>query len=123
MGRGSVVANAWTAEQARKELDAWRSSGLSIDRFAKERRIGAHRLRYWKQRFEHEAAQANGKALSLLPVRVVHRFHRRHPWIHLRSAEIRRSRPNMRGSRSSTAGACTWMTTHGRVNALFAQNR
>ena len=66
------MANSWTAEQARKELDAWRASGQSIDRFAKEHRIGAHRLRYWKQRFECAAARATkGKALSLLPVRVV----------------------------------------------------
>ena len=65
------MGNAWTVEQARRELDAWRSSGQSIDRFAKERRIGAHRLRYWKKRFEDDAAVPKGKALSLLPVRVV----------------------------------------------------
>jgi hypothetical protein len=64
------MSNAWTVEQARKELDAWRSSGLSMDRFAKERRIAAHRLRYWKKRFE-DGAVTKGKSLSLLPVRVV----------------------------------------------------
>src|SRR5690242_15270702 len=65
------MANAWTAEQARKELDAWRASGQSIDRFAKDRRVAAHRLRYWKKRFEESAVAVKGTALSLLPVRVV----------------------------------------------------
>lgn len=64
------MANAWTEQQARKELDAWRSSGQSIDRYARERHVAGHRLRYWKARLEQSTA-AKSKGLSLLPVRVV----------------------------------------------------
>jgi hypothetical protein len=58
------MANPWTAEQARKEVDAWRSSGQSIDRSAKERRVGAHRLRYWKKRFGDDAAAVSNVPMT-----------------------------------------------------------
>ena len=64
------MANAWTEQQARKELDAWRGSGQSIDGFARQRGVPGHRLRYWKDRFERDAA-TKGKGVSLLPVRMV----------------------------------------------------
>jgi hypothetical protein len=64
------MSNAWTVEQACKVLDAWRSSGQSMDRFAKERRTAPHRLRYWKKRFEDDAV-AEAKSPSLFPVRMV----------------------------------------------------
>jgi hypothetical protein len=52
-------------------LEAWRRSGLTLERFAKQRGLVAQRLRWWKQKLE-----ASDKALSvsrppaLLPVRV-----------------------------------------------------
>ena len=66
-----MPATPWTHEQAQRELDAWRASGQSVEAFAKERRVAAHRLRYWQKRLtELSAAPAKKKPLSLLPVRV-----------------------------------------------------
>jgi hypothetical protein len=64
------MANTWTEQQARKELDAWRSSGQSIDRYARERDVAAHRLRYWRMRLE-QSTVTKSKGVSLLPVRVL----------------------------------------------------
>ena len=65
------MATQWTEDQARKELDAWRASGQSMDRYAKEHCVGVHRLRYWKGRLGGAVLDARSKGVSLLPVRVV----------------------------------------------------
>jgi hypothetical protein len=64
------MTKTWTAEQAKKELEAWRSSGQNIDQYARERHVPGHRLRYWKARFE-QSAPGKSKSVSLLPVRMV----------------------------------------------------
>lgn len=37
----------WSAAQARRELEAWRASGLSQQRWCKQRGVSLSRLRYW----------------------------------------------------------------------------
>lgn len=64
------MGEVWTEEQARRELEAWRASGQSIERYAKEQRVAGHRLRYWKERLSPRAAATKGKAVSFLPVRI-----------------------------------------------------
>jgi hypothetical protein len=66
------MTTRWTLEQARKELDAWRSSGQSIEAFAKERHVAPYRLRYWQKRLTDRPVASKTKPLSLLPVRVAH---------------------------------------------------
>lgn len=67
------MTTRWTREQARKELDAWRSSGQSIEAFAKERHVAPYRLRYWqKLLIDRPAGSSKTKPLSLLPVRIAH---------------------------------------------------
>lgn len=40
----------WSPEEAQAVLAEWRASGLSLGRFARERGLGAERLRWWKKR-------------------------------------------------------------------------
>ncbi len=52
-------------------LEAWRRSGLTLERFAKQRGLVAQRLRWWKQKLEaSDKALAVGRPPALLPVRV-----------------------------------------------------
>ena len=44
----------WTAEQARRELQAFEASGLSLAAFARERGIDVKRLYRWRDRFRQE---------------------------------------------------------------------
>lgn len=59
----------WSELEARSVLTAWRSSGMSIERFATARGIVPQRIRWWKKKLE-EGAPAR-KSSALLPVRVV----------------------------------------------------
>lgn len=63
------MAVQWSEFEARAVLAAWRSSGLSIERFATARGLVPQRLRWWKKKLETGAG--SGKSMSLLPVRVV----------------------------------------------------
>ena len=61
----------WSEVEARGVLDAWRKSGLPLERFAKQRGFVAQRLRWWKWKFARaEKALAAGAVPALLPVRV-----------------------------------------------------
>ena len=53
-------------------LVAWRKSGLSIERFAKERGIVPQRIRWWKAKLEGKttALVRSESPLALLPVQV-----------------------------------------------------
>jgi hypothetical protein len=64
------MATQWSELEARAVLSAWRSSGVSIERFATARGIVPQRLRWWKKKLEGEAS-ASRKSTSLLPVRIV----------------------------------------------------
>jgi len=61
----------WSEHEARGALSAWRKSGLSLERFAKERGLIPQRLRRWRDKLEGkrkgDAAEA---AVSLLPVQI-----------------------------------------------------
>jgi hypothetical protein len=61
----------WSEVEARGMLEAWRRSGLSLERFAKQRGFVSQRLRWWKAKFTRaENALAVGAMPALLPVRV-----------------------------------------------------
>lgn len=40
----------WTADEARQVVEAWRASGLPLATFARQRGLGAERVRWWRQR-------------------------------------------------------------------------
>ncbi len=40
----------WTAEEARRVLEAWRASGLPLATFARRRGLCAERVRWWRLR-------------------------------------------------------------------------
>lgn len=58
----------WSEVEARGMLEAWRRSGLPLERFAKERGFVGQRLRWWKAKFAR--ALAANSMPALLPVRV-----------------------------------------------------
>ena len=62
----------WSEHEARGVLSAWRKSGLTLERFAKERGLVAQRVRWWRNKLEGKstAHATSQSALALLPVRV-----------------------------------------------------
>lgn len=59
----------WSAEEARRVLEEWRASGLALGRFARERGIGAERLRWWKKRLGDWKEKAGGsEGVGLVPM-------------------------------------------------------
>ncbi len=62
----------WSEHEARSVLIAWRKSGQSIERFAKERGLVPQRVRWWKTKLEGDtkAPAPPESALTLLPVQV-----------------------------------------------------
>lgn len=54
MGRKSEAAKRswkqWKPEQARRELEAWRSSGLTLATYAERRGVTTTRLSWWRER-------------------------------------------------------------------------
>jgi hypothetical protein len=54
----------WTEVEARSVLEAWKRSGLSIEKYARARGLVPQRLYWWKKKL------GVGRALALLPVRV-----------------------------------------------------
>jgi hypothetical protein len=54
MGRKSERAKRswkqWKPEQARRELEAWRSSGLPLPAYAERRGVTTTRLSWWRER-------------------------------------------------------------------------
>lgn len=62
----------WSEHEARGVLAAWRKSGLSIEKFGKERGITPQRIRWWKNKLEGTGeAAASAGSMALLPVSVV----------------------------------------------------
>ena len=55
----------WTEVEARAALKAWRSSGLSIEKFAQARGLTRQRVYGWRKKLESQPAP-----MALLPVDV-----------------------------------------------------
>lgn len=51
----------WTPAEARRALAAWRKSGLPLATFARERGIGAEKLRWWRNRLDGTVSVAAAK--------------------------------------------------------------
>jgi hypothetical protein len=62
----------WSEHEARSVLIAWRKSGQSIERFAKERGLVPQRVRWWKTKIEGNTKPPTPpeSALALLPVQI-----------------------------------------------------
>src|SRR5689334_22339752 len=61
----------WSEHEARGVLTAWRRSGQSLERFAKERGLVPQRIRWWKNKLEGKTvALAGSQSVALLPVEV-----------------------------------------------------
>jgi len=62
----------WSEHEARGILNAQRKSGLSLERFARERSLTPQRLRWWKAKLEGKttALVRSESPLALLPVKV-----------------------------------------------------
>ncbi len=66
----------WTEVEARGVLEAWRRSGLPMDRYARQRGIVPQRLHWWKQKLAG-AEKSRAIVAALLPVRVTPEASRR----------------------------------------------
>lgn len=62
----------WSEHEARGVLSAWRKSGQTLERFAKERGLVPQRLRWWRNKLEGKstALVRSSSPLALLPVQV-----------------------------------------------------
>jgi hypothetical protein len=62
----------WSEHEARGVLSAWRKSGQSLERFAKERGLVPQRIRWWKATLEGKttALVRSESPLALLPMQV-----------------------------------------------------
>lgn len=65
------LSTEWTEDDARQMLDEWRQSGQTIAAFARERRMSAPRLYWWRRRLPKLGAVA--PATSLVPAKIVMR--------------------------------------------------
>lgn len=69
-----MMRGQWSEHEARGVLAAWRKSGMSIEKFGKERAITPQRIRWWKKKLDGDtadASKAKAGAMALLPVSVV----------------------------------------------------
>ena len=59
----------WTHAEAEDVLRAWRDSGLSLKRFAREQGIASQRLYWWRQKLERARARPSTAlvAVSVTP--------------------------------------------------------
>jgi len=60
----------WTKAEAREVLAAWKKSGLPLGTFARERGVGAERLRWWRKRL-NATAPVKKRKKKAAPVRLV----------------------------------------------------
>lgn len=59
----------WSPEEAQEVLKEWRASGLPLGRFARQRGLGAERLRWWKKRLGDWSEKRGGTQKgALVPV-------------------------------------------------------
>ena len=68
----------WSEVEARGVLEAWRRSGLPLERYARQRGFVPQRLYWWKRRLATSAkSSAPSPAAALLPVRLMAETSRR----------------------------------------------
>jgi transposase-like protein len=62
----------WSEHEARSAISAWRKSGLSVEKFARERGLVPQRIYWWRKKLEvpAKAAAKPAPSMSLLPVQV-----------------------------------------------------
>ena len=62
----------WSEHEARGVLSAWRKSGQTLERFAKDRGLVPQRLRFWKSKLDGKTTSLirSESPLALLPVQV-----------------------------------------------------
>ena len=60
----------WSEVEARGVLEAWRRSGLPLDRYARQRGFVPQRLHWWKRKLALDAKPSPRVSPTLLPVRV-----------------------------------------------------
>jgi hypothetical protein len=59
----------WTEVEARGVLEAWKRSGVAIEKFARGRGLVPQRLHWWKKKLGFGASE-KGRLPALLPVRI-----------------------------------------------------
>lgn len=64
-----MARGQWTEVEARGVLEAWRRSGLPIERCARQRGLVPQRLYFWRKKLL-AIEKARTAAAALLPVRV-----------------------------------------------------
>lgn len=70
----------WSEVEARGVLEAWRRSGLPLERFAKQRGLVSQRLSWWRKKLNRaERALAAPPMPALLPIRVTEPARRGEP--------------------------------------------
>lgn len=62
------AATTWTEDEARKVIEAWRRSGETLAAFARQHRLAAHRLYWWRRRFLSSVAPTT---VSFVPATVI----------------------------------------------------
>ena len=72
-----MAQGQWTEVEAAGVLSALRKSGLSIEKFARERGIVPQRIYWWKKKLEMQHAEGRAGPLALLPVHVVEQQQKR----------------------------------------------
>ena len=66
---GEVVGKCyWREREARTVVEAWRQSGQSLSRFAREQGVRAPRILRWAARLE---VRPSGRAVDFQPVRLI----------------------------------------------------
>ena len=86
-----TVRTRWSEHEARGVLAAWHKSGLSLERFAKERGFVPQRIRMWRDRLEGKptkAAPASTEAMALLPVQVAPQTRGEPVAVYLRNGQV-----------------------------------
>lgn len=58
MSPRTTTRTRWTAKDAQEILDLWKTSGLSLQRFAKQQDVQVQRLYRWRQLLEKPVAEA-----------------------------------------------------------------
>ena len=85
-----AVRTRWSEHEARGVLSAWHKSGLSLERFAKERGLVSQRIRMWRDRLEGKPteAPASTDAMALLPVQVAPQKRGEPVAVYLRNGQV-----------------------------------